>query len=206
MKPVRAMAALLLSAAALSATLPGTAAATLRERIGIGKTDAEKAEEARAARDEARRTASETLAQLYAAKPEARAVVENADGYAVFSNFGMKFLVTGTATGRGLAVDSAGTETFMRMAEVQAGLGFGVKKFRQVFVFETPEAYRQFIDQGFELSGQAQVAAKADERGRSRGGAVSVSPGVWVYQLTDKGVVAELTVKGTKYYRDKDLD
>jgi hypothetical protein len=37
-------------------------------------------------------------------------------------------------------------------------------------------------------------------------GAVSVSDGVWMYQLTDKGVAAEITAKGTKYYKDDDLN
>jgi hypothetical protein len=37
-------------------------------------------------------------------------------------------------------------------------------------------------------------------------GAMSVSPGVWVYQLTDDGVAAELTAKGTKYYKDTELN
>ena len=31
-------------------------------------------------------------------------------------------------------------------------------------------------------------------------GAASVSEGVWMYQLTDKGVALEITAKGTKYY------
>lgn len=37
-------------------------------------------------------------------------------------------------------------------------------------------------------------------------GAMPVSPGVWLYQLTDDGLALELTVKGTKYYRDDDLN
>ena len=37
-------------------------------------------------------------------------------------------------------------------------------------------------------------------------GAASVSEGVWTYQLTDKGLALELTGKGTKYSRDKDLN
>jgi hypothetical protein len=36
--------------------------------------------------------------------------------------------------------------------------------------------------------------------------AMSVSPGVWMYQLTDKGLAAEATVKGTKYWKDADLN
>ena len=35
---------------------------------------------------------------------------------------------------------------------------------------------------------------------------MAVSPGVWVYQLTDDGLAAELTAKGTKYYKDGDLN
>ena len=37
-------------------------------------------------------------------------------------------------------------------------------------------------------------------------GAASVSPGVWMYQLTDKGLAAEITAKGTKYYRNDELN
>ena len=35
---------------------------------------------------------------------------------------------------------------------------------------------------------------------------MSVAPGVWLYQLTDKGLALELTAKGTKYYKDSDLN
>jgi hypothetical protein len=37
-------------------------------------------------------------------------------------------------------------------------------------------------------------------------GAVSVMPGVWLYQLTDDGLALELTAKGTKYYKDDALN
>lgn len=36
--------------------------------------------------------------------------------------------------------------------------------------------------------------------------AMSVSPGVWLYQLTETGLALELTAKGTKYYKDDDLN
>jgi hypothetical protein len=42
--------------------------------------------------------------------------------------------------------------------------------------------------------------------GASYAGAVSLGSGVWLYQLTDKGVAAEVTVKGTKYYKDDALN
>jgi lipid-binding SYLF domain-containing protein len=157
-------------------------------------------------RDDVRAVARNTLQELYAKQPQAKQAVENAAGHAVFSNFGMKILVAGGGTGRGLAVNRAGQEIFMRMAEVQAGLGFGVKKFRLVWVFETQGAFDTFVDQGYQFGGQATLAAQAGGQGAGLAGAMSVSPGVWVYQITDDGLAAELTVKGTKYYRDKDLN
>jgi len=37
-------------------------------------------------------------------------------------------------------------------------------------------------------------------------GAMSVSPGLWVYPLTDEGLALELTGKGTRYYKDEPMD
>jgi hypothetical protein len=33
-----------------------------------------------------------------------------------------------------------------------------------------------------------------------------VAPGVWLYQLTASGLALELTAKGTKYYKDNELN
>ena len=58
----------------------------------------------------------ETLEKLYAAKPEAKYVIEKAQGYAVFSNFGMKLGFFGGGSDRGILYDNkSGKETFMRM-------------------------------------------------------------------------------------------
>lgn len=154
-----------------------------------------------------RQMAEDTLARLYRAKPSARAAVESAAGYAVFSNVGAKILIAGGGKGKGLAVDNATKhETFMKMIEVQAGFGMGVKKFRLVWVFSTKKALADFVDAGWEFGGQATAAAKTAEKGGSYQGAVQVADGVWVYQLTDKGLALELTAKGTKYSIDKDLN
>jgi hypothetical protein len=55
------------------------------------------------------------------------------------------------------------------------------------------------------LRTQTSVAAKAGDTGAAFQGAISVSPGVSVYQLTESGLALELTAKGTKYYKDDDL-
>ncbi len=157
---------------------------------------------------EARSMASETLKSLYQTSPGAKAAVERAAGYAVFSNFGMKLFVAGGGTGKGLAVDNkTKKETFMKMVEIQAGLGFGVKKFRLVWVFENKSDLDKFINTGMEISAQSSATAKAGGKGTEVfSGAMSISPGVWLYQLSDDGLALELTAKGTKYYKDDTLN
>lgn len=156
---------------------------------------------------EVRKAGQDALAALYKAEPSARKAVESAAGYAAFSNFGMKILVAGGGSGKGIAVNNkTKATTYMKMAEVQAGLGFGAKKFQVVWVFATEEALNNFINSGWEFGGQATAAAKAADKGAAYQGAVAVSPGVWLYQLTDTGLALELTAKGTKYYKDSDLN
>ena len=158
-------------------------------------------------RSEVRTTAEQTLARLYKARPSAKAAIHAAAGYAAFSNFGMKILIAGGGKGKGIAFDNATKKaTYMKMVEVQAGLGMGVKKFRTIFVFETKDAMNHFVNNGWEFGGQATAAAKTGDKGGAYQGATAVMPGVWMYQLTDKGLALELTGKGTKYYKDDDLN
>lgn len=158
-------------------------------------------------RADIQKMANETLERLYASQPSAKKAINNAAGYAVFSNFGMKILFAGGGSGKGLAVSKkSGQETFMKLIEVQAGLGKGIKKFRLIWVFENQADLDGFINTGWEVSGQATAAAQASGEGGAFAGAMSVRPGVWLYQLTDDGLALELTAKGTKYYKDDNLN
>jgi lipid-binding SYLF domain-containing protein len=158
-------------------------------------------------RVDVRKMAGDTLSRLYKVQPGAKKAVENAAGYAVFSNFGMKIFFAGGGSGIGIAVNNkTKKETFMKMVEVQAGLGLGVKKFKLVWVFENHGVLNDFINSGWTLGGQTTAAAKLSDQGGSLAGAMSVSPGVWLYQLTDDGLALELTAKGTKYYKDDKLN
>jgi len=160
-----------------------------------------------AERAEVRKVASQTLQRLYKIQPGAKQRIGKAAGYAAFSNFGMKILVAGGGKGEGVAVDNkTKRETFMKMLELQAGLGFGIKKFRIVWVFDTPSAFDKFVNSGWELGAQATAAAQLGGQGASAAGAIPISPGVWLYQLTDDGLALELTAKGTKYYKDDELN
>jgi lipid-binding SYLF domain-containing protein len=156
---------------------------------------------------EVRKAVKDTLNRLYKLQPSSKKAIQNAAGYAVYSNFGMKILFVGGGSGKGIAVDNASKkETFMKMIEVQAGLGIGVKKFGLVWVFQTKEAINTFISSGWELGSQATASVQYEEKGGGLAGAIAISRDVWLYQLTDDGLALELTVKGTKYYKDDDLN
>jgi lipid-binding SYLF domain-containing protein len=158
-------------------------------------------------REDIRKMANDTLSRLYKTQPSAQKAVESAAGYAVFSNFGMKIFLVGGGSGKGVAVSNkTKQETYMKMLEAQAGLGMGVKKFRLVWVFENQSNLNSFINSGWELGAQATAAAQASGQGGAFAGAMSISPGVWLYQLTDDGLALELTAKGTKYYKDGNLN
>jgi lipid-binding SYLF domain-containing protein len=157
---------------------------------------------------EVRQMAQETLARLYKAQPSAQAAVQKGYGYAVFANTGVKILFGGSGHGEGVAVNGqTKAETFMKMLEVQAGLGMGVKKYKVIFVFDNQKAFDGFVNSGWDFGGQASAAAKTSpEKGGAMQGAASVSDGIWMYQMTDKGLALEITAKGTKYSKDDDLN
>jgi lipid-binding SYLF domain-containing protein len=177
------------------------AVALLSASVSIAGDDNEKK------REKSRKMADKTLQDLYKLEPPAQAAIQKAAGYAVFSNMGTNVLLLSTARGAGIAVNNqTKQETFMKMISAGAGLGIGVKDYRVVFVFENDKALQQFLDSGWSGSGQADAAAKAGEKGGAYSGAAEIAPGVWVYQITKNGVALQLTLQGTKYYKDDDLN
>src|SRR5512139_462161 len=109
---------------------------------------------------EVRKTANETLNRLYKLQPTSKGAIEKAAGYAVFSNFGMKIFFAGGGSGKGDAVNNATKKkSYMKMLEIQAGLGMGIKKFRLVWVFENQKGLESFIESGWELGAQTTAAA-----------------------------------------------
>jgi len=158
-------------------------------------------------RAKTRKMADQTLQELYKLQPTSQAAIQKSAGYAVFNNMGTNLLLVSTARGSGVAVNSnTKQETFMKMISAGAGLGVGVKDYRVIFVFENDKALAQFLDSGWSGSAQTDAAAKAGEKGAAFSGAVEVAPGVWVYQITKNGLALQLTLQGTKYYKDDDLN
>ena len=149
------------------------------------------------------------LADLYKLHPDAKAKIKKAAGYAVFSNVGVNLIFASFAGGHGIVVKEgllSDTETFMKMGSAGIGIGLGIKDFRAVFVFSDKEKLATFIEKGWDFSGQADAAAKSDDKGAALAGAKTVVPGVEVYQITKNGLALQATLQGTKYWKDKDLN
>ena len=161
--------------------------------------------------DEQRKTIQtmkqDTLNDLYTYHPAAKESVANAVGYAVFSNTGINLLLLSTANGWGVAHNNeTGKETYMKMWSGGVGIGAGVKDFRGVFVFTTKDAFETFVESGWQAGAQADAAAKAGEKGGAADSSIDVAPGVELYQLTKNGIAVQVTVQGTKYWKNDDLN
>lgn len=158
-------------------------------------------------REKTRKMAATTLNDLYKLEPTSKELIQKSAGYAVFNNMGTNLLLLSTARGGGIAVNSrTNQDTFMKMISAGAGLGVGIKDYRVVFAFENDDALTRFLDSGWSGSAQADAAAKTSKSGGAYSGAAMVEPGVWVYQITKKGLALQLTLQGTKYYKDDDLN
>jgi len=154
-------------------------------------------------RQHIRDISNKTLLKLYDLQPSARGYVENAAGYAVFGNWGVKLIFIGGGTGKGMAVNNSNNhETFMDMVTGTAGFGIGAKTYNVVFIFETEKALNDFTTNGWQWGGQVTAAATDSVSGGAYQGAFSVSPGVWMYEMTDKGLAIEITLKGAKYSKN----
>jgi lipid-binding SYLF domain-containing protein len=144
----------------------------------------------------------ETLAKLYKEQPAARNVVKQAYGYAVFHSTQTALMISG-GSGKGVAVNNkTGKRIYMKMASAGAGVGIGVQVMDVVFAFETPEKFNQFVDKGWD--GDASASGAAGTKGISEGS--SFVEGMAVYQMTDKGLIAQASLKGTKYWTDDKLN
>ena len=148
----------------------------------------------------------EVLTELFKLKPDVRSQLTSAPGYAVFSNVNVNLIFASFGGGYGLTKENSSKQTtYMKMGEVGIGLGLGVKDFRIVIIFHSQQAFNQFREQGWTFGGQADAAAKASDKGGAVGAEAIINDAT-VYQLTQSGLALQATIKGTKYWKDKELN
>jgi lipid-binding SYLF domain-containing protein len=149
---------------------------------------------------------NKTLAELYRVHPHAKSEIAKAPGYAVFSNANVNVIFASFGGGYGVVKNNrTGKYTYMKMGELGIGLGLGAKDFRAVFIFHDQDIMNRFISSGWEFGGHADAAAKASDKGAAVGGEVLLD-NITIYQLTKSGLALQATIKGTKYWKDEDLN
>ena len=153
---------------------------------------------------EIRKVTQASLQKFYKAKPELKGEVEKAPGYAVFTTYGLSFLIGGSG-GKGIAHDNkTKKDTFMHLAQASAGAQVGASESETLFVFPSQKALDDFVNNGWEASGGGSVQGGAV--GKSAGPASGGTTDANYYTLTKNGLQVGLAVAGTKIWKDKDLN
>jgi len=155
---------------------------------------------------EIKKVTAASMEKFYKAKPELKAEVEKAPGYAVFTTYGLSFIVGG-AGGTGIAHDSkARKEIFMNMAQASAGAQIGAAQSETLIVFTTQKAVDDFINKGWDAGGGGALQAGAGGKSAGPAAGASSMTGAQIYTLTKNGVQAGVALAGSKFWKDKDLN
>ena len=150
------------------------------------------------------KAAETSLNDFYKADPKTKAEVEKAPGYAVFTTYGLSFLVGG-AGGKGIAHDKATKKnTFMELGTASAGLQIGASETRYLFIFNDTKQLQQFIDSGWDASMSG--GGSAGTGSKSAGTGEGVFTGGKMYTLTKTGLQVGAAAAGTKVWKDKELN
>lgn len=154
------------------------------------------------ARSEIDQMASATLDRLLEESSTAKKQFDESIAYAVFDTRQFSFLIT-TGFGSGVAVDKASrTRTYMKMATGGVNVGAGAEFFQVVFLFPDQKTFNAFITEGWSAGSEA--AAVGGEKGLGTG--LRLDNGVIVHELTETGLVLSITLTGTRYWKDDELN
>ncbi|HZZ94602.1 MAG TPA: YSC84-related protein [Usitatibacter sp.] len=154
---------------------------------------------------ELQKAADATLMKFYKSKPALEKEVKASPGYAVFTTYGLTFLIGGSGGG-GVAKNAAGKPTYMSMGQVSAGPKIGVGSTEMLMVFKTPKAYQDFVDNGWEFGGGGAASAGAGKHKAGEGEGEKFVNDARVYTYTKNGVEFGGEFAGTKFWKDKELN
>ncbi len=147
-------------------------------------------------------TAGGALDQLLKNNPNAKELYEKSYGWAAFDNLKLGFFFSGGG-GKGVAVDKkTNHRTYMDMGSAGFGLAFGGKKYEVVFLFQTKAAFDAFVNKGWEAQGSASGTAGNAQAGAQTG----FVNGMAIYQIASTGLMANVDLTGSKYFKSKELN
>ena len=146
--------------------------------------------------------AKASLNELFADNPKAKELYARSYGWAAFSNLKLALGFSGGG-GNGVAVvKETGEKTFMKMGTAGVGLGLGVNKYDVIFLFQDKQTFDNFVNKGWQADAGATAAAgkaAADVK-------TNFVNGLAIYQITEKGLMANADIAGTKYWKNDKLN
>ena len=154
------------------------------------------------ARKEIDNNAQKTLSRLFKESSAAKKRYDSSAGYAVFDSREFAFLIK-TGVGAGVAVNKSDqSRVYMKMASGGLNIGGGIKYIQVIFLFPDKKILNKFINDGWGAEGDASAI------GGSEGGhlGVTLPDGTTIYELTDTGIMLKMSISGTKYWKDSDLN
>ena len=146
------------------------------------------------------------LEKFYTTEPKVKAEVAAAPGYAVFTTYGLSFMLGG-AGGKGLVHDNATKkEVFMDLAQASAGVQIGAAESDMLVIFPNKKAMTDFVEKGWTAG--AGGGGSMGAAGKTAGGTTGQKMGseAMVYTITKNGLQAGGAVEGTKVWKDKALN
>ncbi len=146
--------------------------------------------------------AEAALTELLAENAKAKELYENSYGWAVFDNLKLAFGISGGG-GNGVArVKETNQKTYMKMGTGGVGLGLGANKYQVIFLFQDSQTYDNFVDKGWQADAGA-TASAGTNAAEVKTGFVN---GIAIYQMTEKGLMANADIAGTKYWKNDKLN
>jgi len=155
---------------------------------------------------EIRSKTTAALEKFYSTEPKIKGEVAAAPGYAVFTTYGLSFMLGG-AGGKGLVHDNATKkEVFMDLAQASAGVQIGASESDMLVIFANKKAMTDFVEKGWTAG--AGGGGTMGAAGKTAGGTTGQKMGSesMVYTITKNGLQAGGAVEGTKVWKDKALN
>jgi lipid-binding SYLF domain-containing protein len=160
-----------------------------------------------AKRASAQNMVGEALYQLYRLDPTARREVTTAPGYAVFEAIQTQILISSTGNAYGIVRNNlTGGETHMKAFSAGAGFGAGIKNFRAIVVFKDPAIMEEFVNKGWVFGAHGTADAMYKGGGGTASGVTTFDGRMKVYTFTESGLMAGVSLRGVKVWKNKELN
>lgn len=119
---------------------------------------------------------------------------EDSEGYVIFPNVGEGAYIVGVASGNGAVYQNGKLIGMADLKQVDIGLQFGGKAYREVIFFNSEAAMEEFKDGEFSLSGNVSAVVLEEGLGKT----VTFKNGIAVVTMPKAGAMIDISVGGQK--------